>query len=136
MKSTVGIALTATLFLTRLTLPGAVSAAAAERSYQVQTRIVEQAPSVGEFDGSLQLRITPEGIVSGYYRPTDNPRFIPVIGGVTGDRFWLEIGTFAAHPLRFSGIFRNGEIDAEGSQPIVDDGRYTALKLIGTSKSL
>jgi hypothetical protein len=133
MKSAIS-AVSAALVAVLLGAPCAAGAAAAERSYQLQTRIVEKTPGVGEFDGSLQLRVSPAGIVSGYYRPDDNPRFVPVTGGISGDRFWIEIGTFAAHPLQFSGTFSGGKIDAASNQPIVDNGRYTALELIGTPK--
>jgi hypothetical protein len=109
-------------------------AAAAERSYQIRTRIVEEAPSAGEFDGLLRLHISPEGLISGYYRPDDDPRFVAVDGGVTGSRFWIDIGSFATNPRRFSGSFRNGTIEAVGNEPIVDDGRYTTLELYGTPK--
>ena len=118
-----------------LTTAFAARADTAERSYQLQTRIVEQAPGVGEFDGALQLRVSTDGIVSGFYRPADAPRFIPVSGGVTGDRLWLEIGTFAAHPMHFNGTFRNGKIDAQSNQLARDNGRNTALELIGIPKS-
>jgi hypothetical protein len=88
MNSRFRAAFAATAVGAALATPLAAGAAAAEQSYVLQTRIIEQSPSVGEFDGSLQLRITPDGIVSGYYRPDENMRFIPVTGGVTGDRFW------------------------------------------------
>jgi hypothetical protein len=126
-------AATAALTVGLLTPLGA-DAESAERSYSISTRIIEQAPSVGEYDGSLRLRITPDGIISGYYRPDDNPRFISVSGGVTGQNFWLEIGTFASTPVRFSGTFNNGKIAADSNRPITDDGRYTALELIGNPK--
>jgi opacity protein-like surface antigen len=131
MKSAIaGIALLAAASVA----PIAASAAAADRTYDVRTRIVEQAPSVGEYDGLLALRVSAGGIVSGYYRPDDNPRFIPVTGGVSGGKFWIDIGTFAANPLRFSGTFSAGRIDAQANGFIVDDGRLTGLDLIGTPK--
>jgi len=111
--------------------PVAANATAANRTYDIRTRIVEQAPSVGEYDGLLQLRVSADGIVSGYYRPDDNPRFVPVTGGVSGGRFWIDIGTFATRPLHFSGTFSAGQIDAQANGFIVDDGRLTGLNLIG-----
>jgi hypothetical protein len=134
MTSLTSGALAATILATQLATSSGVSAASAERSYQLETRIVEAAPSVGEYDGSLQLHVSSQGIVSGFYRPDDNPRFVPVTGGVTGDRFWLDIGIFGSHPARFSGTFLNGRIDAQSNAPILDDGRYTALQLTAAPK--
>jgi hypothetical protein len=57
-----------------------VAGASDDPLYTGKTRMVEQAPSVGEFDGSLQIRIDRDGIISGYYRPDDNPRFVSVTG--------------------------------------------------------
>jgi len=129
-----GAACATTALAALLATPFIADAAAAERSYELQTRMVEQAPGVGEYDGALQLRVSPDGIVSGYYRPDANPRFIPVSGGIAGDRFWIELGNFGGHSLRFSGTFKNGTIDAQGNHPILDNGRSTALELIATPK--
>jgi hypothetical protein len=112
-------------------LPLGASAASAEHVYDLRTRIVEQSPSVGEYDGSLQLHVSADGIVSGFYRADDNPRFIPVTGGLTGSQFWIDIGTFASHPLRFSGTFTNGKIDGQANGPFFDNGRLTGLSLFG-----
>jgi hypothetical protein len=122
----------ATALLAALAAPLGAGAASVGRSYQIQTRIVEQSPGVGEFDGSLQLKISPAGIVTGYYRPADNPRFIPVSGGLTGDRFWLDIGSLSRNSRRFTGTFKNGTIDAAGTEPLFEDGRVTGLELFGT----
>jgi hypothetical protein len=35
----------------------------------------------------------------------------------------MDIGSFAARPLRFSGTFGAGTIDAASSRPILDGGR-------------
>jgi hypothetical protein len=107
---------------------------ARDRSYNLSTRIVEQAPSVGEYDGSLQLHVSAGGLVSGYYRPDADARFVPVTGGLSGTRLWLEIGIFSRRPLRFSGTFAGGRIDAQASGFVIDNGEYTGLDLIGTPK--
>jgi hypothetical protein len=51
---------------------------------------------------------------------------------VTGDRFWLHIASFATRPVRFTGTFEDGKIDARASRPILDNGVSTALRLIGS----
>ena len=116
------------------TAPNAALAAGGDRSYNLNTRIVEQAPSVGEYDGSLRLHVSADGIVSGFYRPDADARFIPVTGGLSGNRLWLEIGIFARRPVRFSGTFAGGHIDAQANGLVIDAGRYTGLDLIGTPK--
>jgi hypothetical protein len=133
LKRTWGVAGAA--FAIGLLSPLQASAESIDRSYAITTRIVEQAPSVGEYDGSLELHVAPNGIVSGYYRPDDNPRFISVTGGVSGNQLWLDIGTFARRPVRFSGTFNNGKIVADGDRPIIDNGRYTTLELLGNIKN-
>lgn len=124
--------LAAVLLSAATIIPLAANAESAVRTYAIATRIVEQAPSVGEFAGSLSLRVSADGIVSGYYRPEGNGRFISVTGGVSGTRLWLEIGAFAARPTRFSGTFSQGKIEAYSNTPFLDDGRFTGLELIGT----
>jgi hypothetical protein len=103
-------------------LPCAADSATIARSYDLRTRIVEQPPSVGEYDGSLQIRISPAGIVSGYYRADDSARFISVSGGVTGDRFWIDIGAFSARPLHFSGTLLGGTDRSAGGPPVFRSG--------------
>lgn len=102
------------------------------RTFTGKTRMVEQAPSVGEFDGSLQLRISSDGIVSGYYRPNDNARFVSVTGGLTGDRLWLEIGSMSTRGWRFSGTLKDGELVASSNGLLLDGGRLTGIDLTST----
>ena len=54
---------------------------------------------------------------------------------MSGDRFWIDLGSFAAQPLRFSGTFCDGKIDAQSSSPVLDNGIFTALELIAQPKS-
>ncbi|MGZ3503023.1 MAG: hypothetical protein ACXWNK_11885 [Vulcanimicrobiaceae bacterium] len=57
------------------------------------TRLVEVYGSPGPVAGSLQLRITPDNIVNGYYRPEGGlGTFIPITGGRDGDNIWFDIG--------------------------------------------
>jgi hypothetical protein len=46
---------------------------------------------VGEIDGTLRIKVTPSGIVSGSYVDS-NGRFSSVGGGMRGKEIWLDIG--------------------------------------------
>jgi hypothetical protein len=103
--------MTAAVGATLLT-PISSQAASAARHYQLTTRILEQRPAVGEYDGTMQLTVTPDGIVSGFYRPSDG-RFVAVTGGVSDTTFWLDIGSMSSNPLHFTGTFKDGRINAD-----------------------
>lgn len=60
------------------------------------------------WSGKLQLTITPDGIINGYYRPDDNQAFIPVTGGRDGQNVWLEIGQMGR--LHVTGTLQRGRI--------------------------
>jgi len=111
MKSILHRVFTTAAIGAMLLAPLGAQAASAERNYQLNTRIILQRPQAGEFDGTMQLRVTSDGIVSGYYRP-DNGRFIAVTGGVSDTTFWLDIGSLGPDALHFTGTFNDGHIDA------------------------
>jgi hypothetical protein len=56
----------------------------------LDTQLIPQHRS-GFYGGSLQLTITPDGIVNGYYRPDDGS-FHTVTGGLNGNQIWFDIG--------------------------------------------
>ena len=59
--------------------------------------------------GSLHIRTSKDGIVSGFYRTDDNiSQFIPVSGGINGSHVFLLIG--ANDPTRITGTYENGSI--------------------------
>lgn len=59
--------------------------------------------------GTLHIRTSNDGIVSGFYRSDDNiSQFIPVSGGINGSNVFLLIG--ATQPTRITGTFENGTI--------------------------
>ena len=59
--------------------------------------------------GSLHIRTSKDGIVTGFYRTDDNiSQFIPVSGGIKGSHVFLFIG--ATDPTRVTGAFENGTI--------------------------
>jgi hypothetical protein len=74
---------------------------------------------VGVYEGTLDLTISPEGIVTGWYRP-NNEEYKQVTGGLSGDNIWLDIGYFGR--LHIAGKFENGKIVAT---TFLQDETYT-----------
>jgi hypothetical protein len=73
------------------------------------TSLVQVEPNgAGESDGTLRVRISPDGIVQGYYRPVDSGAFREVTGGVNGDQIWLDIGDNGT--IHIEGTYQNGKI--------------------------
>jgi hypothetical protein len=64
--------------------------------------------SSAPFSGTLDLTIGADGIVGGHYFPADGAMFVPVVGGITGDTIWFDIGDSGS--LHFSGRFKNDTI--------------------------
>jgi hypothetical protein len=63
----------------------------------------------GPWTGSLQLTFQPDGIIQGWYHPSDDATaFIPVTGGRDGDSVWFDIGRNGT--LHVTGTIRNDEI--------------------------
>lgn len=91
LAATIGaVALAATM----LAAPVASLAANGTTHLTYKTTLTETgiAPSAIPYEGSLQLTVSSDGLVSGWYRPTDSGPFIPVTGGWTKGRLWLNVG--------------------------------------------
>jgi len=72
--------------------------------------------------GSLHIKTSKDGIVSGFYRTDDNiSQFIPVSGGINGSSVFLLIG--ATSPTRVTGTYENGSI--VGTAVTASNGVYT-----------
>jgi hypothetical protein len=61
-------------------------------SYTTALTQVEPVSAPGEFDGTMKLSVTTDGIVSGYYIPADEGTIVPVVGGVQNGKYWMDIG--------------------------------------------
>jgi hypothetical protein len=88
----------------------AVSVAATAQTTTTQhytTSLTELYGSPAPYSGKLDLRVNPSGIVSGYYFPDDGALYVPVVGGQTGDRIWLDIG-------RSGNMHVEGRVQAQG----------------------
>jgi hypothetical protein len=78
-------------------LSGGVARAVVERpaepsTVDFATALAPQYDGVGEYDGRLHVTISSRGIVNGYYRPDDSGRIFDVVGGLDGQKIWLEVG--------------------------------------------
>jgi hypothetical protein len=64
----------------------------------------------GAYEGVLRLNISSDGIVQGTFRDAGTPNQRSVIGGLTGDQIWFDIGngTDATH---ITGTYRDGIIE-------------------------
>ena len=89
-----------------LTLP---AAAATPTTYTTTLTETLPTPTVGEFDGKLQLTISPDGVISGYYVPEYDGDFTPVTGGIQDGNYWLDIGGGV------SSLHVTGRVAADGS---------------------
>jgi hypothetical protein len=100
-----------------LALPLAAQAAtttnAGPQSCTLESHLAEQYHA-GEYDGTLNLTVYPNGIVQGSYRPSDGG-VRTVTGGISGSQIWLEIGM--EHPLRLTGTFKGGVLQTVANIP-------------------
>jgi hypothetical protein len=93
--------------------PAATTTSAQPQHYTLQTRLAGQY-DVGEYDATLSITISPDGIVQGWYRPTDGG-FRTVTGGLQGKNIWLDIG--GIHPLHLTGTFEHGVLKTVAAIP-------------------
>ena len=91
-KQVTAIAAAAAL-LAVVAVPHAASADSST-SQAYTTALVQVAPvsAPGEFDGRLKLTVTSDGILNGYYFPTEAGTIVPVVGGVKDGQYWMDIG--------------------------------------------
>src|SRR5579863_3584455 len=82
--------------------------AASPTTYSTTITQVQPGPTSGEYDGKLQLTISPDGIISGYYIPEYDGSFVPVTGGEENGSYWLDI----AGP---TDLHITGHVGADGS---------------------
>jgi hypothetical protein len=110
-------ATTAAALLAALALPIAANAAttssAEAQQYTFETHLT-QAMHAGEYGGTLHMTIEPNGIITGWYRPSDGG-VRNVTGGLSGNQIWFDIG--GIHALHLEGTFKNGVIDAAANVP-------------------
>jgi hypothetical protein len=89
-----------------VTAPGPAST----QSVTFDTALAPQYFGAGEYDGVLQLSISPDGSVNGWYRPVDAGMLRTVIGGLDGDRLWLSLGFGSPTPYSIYATYDAGKI--------------------------
>lgn len=78
--------------------------------------------SPAPYTGMLKLTISQDGIVQGYYSPSDGSAlFIPVTGGKSGDSIWFDIGNRDTYHV--DGRLHHGKI--VGTAFARDNRQYT-----------
>ncbi|MBV9646850.1 MAG: hypothetical protein JO043_05245 [Candidatus Eremiobacteraeota bacterium] len=104
---------TATL-LAPVAAPAAVSNASSQPArFHMETRLYNDRHPY-EIDGRMNLSVYPNGVVNGFYIPTDGG-IRDVTGGLTGDKIWLDIG--GAQPLHLTGTLKNGALSTTAFIP-------------------
>ena len=91
------------------------------------TRLVEIYGSPAPFAGTLQLRISPDNIINGYYRAEGGlGTYIPITGGRDGDDVWFDIGERG--DVRVTGKLVNGAIVGTAVDEHDTQYNFTATK--------
>jgi hypothetical protein len=89
----------------------ALSASGDVATYDLNTREIDQL-SAGEFDGRLQLRVSPDGIVGGTFRNSEGQTSL-ITGGLDGTKIWLSLGNSSAIGHRtYNGTLIDGKLEA------------------------
>jgi len=72
------------------------------------TSLVATGPSAGADEGTLIISVDSRGSVLGYFRAAGSFALQDVIGTLSGDQLWLDIGD--QRPLHIEGTYRDGTI--------------------------
>jgi hypothetical protein len=102
------------------TTSAAGAPASTARTLVLSSRLVQDWHA-GEIDGRMRLTITPDGIISGYYRSDDGGWISSVQGGVdAANNVWLEVDALDERSP-FTGTLIGTTIDAtayHGADPL------------------
>jgi hypothetical protein len=92
MRKRTFASLFAVAVLTVATLPPAARAAGDAYHYHYRTQITNVGDTIG-YAGTLDLNISPDGIVRGQYRADSGDGTIEIVsGGSDGKKIWFDIG--------------------------------------------
>jgi hypothetical protein len=111
--------LTLGLVVARPSAAAASETGLAAGTYTFVTTLTPQFYGAGAYEGVLRLTVASDGGISGYFRNDDAGSVREVVGGVTGNRIWLDLeGSPASAPI--NGTVENGKILGglyDGHQP-------------------
>jgi hypothetical protein len=115
---TIASALVLASLLGSTTIRPVAAATSDTRTVTFDTAITPQYYGAGAYEGVLHLTFGPHGYVNGWYRPVDVGQPRDVIGGLDGDKLWLDLGEAGFHDIQST--YANGKIVGAtyvGNQP-------------------
>lgn len=105
-------------------LAAAPAAASASQPIAYDTALTALYGSPAPYTGTLELRISAKGLVSGYYLPAGSSGApLTVTGGTSGSSIWFDIGEDGTY--HFSGKLNGGTI--AGTAFTADNHVYTLV---------
>ena len=111
--------------------------AAAATTYATVLKQITPLPSAGEFPGRLNLAVSGDGIVSGWYVPDYDGDVQTVTGGKTGHDLWLEIGNRGAFHVN-AVVRKDGSIVGTatqfGTDMLLVDGTLPSFSFVATPR--
>ena len=131
MKNAIKVALGLALGLSIFTAT-AVSAEPVSRPLNFSTQMTPSFPmpdSAGAYVGTLHLSFASDGSVSGWYRAQDAGPVQAVVGGLTGNKIWFDIGNEPMLPAA-TAFGRGGTLQVTGT---LKDGRILGSAQDGSS---
>lgn len=109
------------LFLVLAAPATSVAAQPPLKVYATKLTQINPARVGAEYAGTLKITIASDGIVSGWYIPESQPRFIPVTGGSEDGRIWFDIGERGQ--LHFQGTFqKDGSLTGSATEFTSQEG--------------
>ena len=131
MKNAIKVALGLALGLSIFTAT-AVSAEPVSRPLNFSTQMTPSFPVAdyaGAYLGTLRLTFGSDGTVSGWYRAQDAGPVQAVVGGLTGQRIWFDIGNEPLLPAA-NAFGRGGTLQVTGT---LENGRIVGSVQDGSS---
>ena len=127
IRMTLGLALALSVFTAT-----AVNAEPVSRPLDFSTQMTPSFPVsdyAGAYLGTLHLTFGSDGTVAGWYRAQDAGPVQPVVGGLTGDQIWFDIGNEPILPAA-DAFGRAGTLQVTGK---LQNGRITGSVQNGSS---
>lgn len=124
LTSTLKRAMVAILAVGSLLIPAYALATPAQVGYNTTLQATDPATRVAYFFGTLQLSVSDDGLVHGWYQPQYDGSYTPVTGSYKNGKYWLTLGNGAfqvfATKMRdgsLSGTATNTDITSKNLYP-------------------